>query len=146
MKRGSRPSSGRDLALHLMVNELREGSAAPGAVVIWFRDEGADYDGIGFLSARTDGPERAFATEPFGARRWHRVVYYVHDPAREEVRRLASDTSIGTEPPLVTEGRIVARQVKYMRLVRQRDVVTITLTVEKPLGEAILEMAVRPRN
>ncbi len=134
------------LALHLMANELREASAAPGAIVTWSRDEGAIQDGIGFLSARADRPGRPFATEALGTPRWHQAVYYLHDHVRGEIRRLTAEPAALAWPPPWAEGRVVARQVKHLRLERRGDVVTITVTVGKPSGEAVLEMAVRPRN
>lgn len=147
-------------ALHVMANELREASAAPGAIVIWSREQGDAFDGLGFLSARVDGPGRAFVTDPHGTPRWHRVVYYVHDHVRGELRRLVAEsmalapttlapTSLSLPPSTAgagAAGRTMARQVKRLHPVRHDDLVTITLTVAKPSGEVVLETAVRPRN
>jgi type II secretory pathway pseudopilin PulG len=44
------------LALQVMTQDLREASVAPGAIVVWSRTEGAAQDGIGFLTARPEGP------------------------------------------------------------------------------------------
>lgn len=134
------------LALHHLANELREASAAPGAIVTWSRGDGSEGDGIGFLSARADAPGRPFATEAFGTPRWQHAVYYIHDPARAEVRRIVGDPTALTWPPAEASGRIIARQVQRFHVARQRDAVTITLTVKQPFGETRLETAVRPRN
>lgn len=133
------------LALHFMTVELREASGARGAILTWSREDGAEQDGIGFLTARVEGPGRPFETDGYGTPRWQHAVYFVHDRDRGEIRRIVGPATL--EPPSVTvEGRIMARQVKEARFARHGDVVTITLTVAKPSGAATLEMAVRPRN
>ncbi|MGQ0549186.1 MAG: PulJ/GspJ family protein [Armatimonadota bacterium] len=132
-------------ALHFMTTELREANSAPGAIVTWSRQAGADQDGLGFLSARSEGPGRPFDTDPYGTPRWQHAVYYVHDHARGELRRLTGPAML-VSPPTDVEGRTVARQVKDVRFERRGDIVAITLTVARPSGVATLEMAVRPRN
>ena len=132
-------------ALHFMTVELHEASGARGAILTWSRQEGAEWDGLGFLSARVEGPGRAFDTDAHGTPRWQHAVYYVHDYARGEIRRFAGPATLDSPPPAVG-GRIVARHVKEARFERRGDLVTITLTVAKPSGVATLEMAVRPRN
>ena len=134
------------LALHVMANELREASAAPGAIVIWSRDEGAAQDGVGFLTARVDGAGRPFLVDDSGAPRWQQAVYYLHDPARGELRRLTVEPMVLTLPLSWEKARLLARQVRRLRLERRGDLVMITLTVGGRSGEAVLEMAVRPRN
>lgn len=132
-------------ALHFMAVEVREASGARGAILTWSRQDGAEQDGLGFLSARLEGPGRPFDTDPHGTPRWQHAVYYVHDHARGELRRLVGPATLGS-PPLPVEGRTMARQVKEARFERRGDVVTITLAVAKPSGVATLETAVRPRN
>ena len=134
------------LALHIMATELREASAAPCAIVIWSRDEGAVQEGVGFLTARIDGPGRLFVIDSTGTPRWQHAAYYLHDHARGELRRLTAEPAALASPPSGAEGRLLARQVRRLHVGRQGDLVTITLTVGRPLGEVVLEMAARPRN
>lgn len=132
-------------ALHFMTVELREASGERGAILIWSRQNGAEQYGLGFLTARVEGPGRRFDTDAYGTPRWQHAVYYVYDHDRGEIRRVVGPPLLEL-PPLPVEGRTMARQVKEARFERRGDVVTITLTVAKPPGIATLEMAVRPRN
>ncbi len=134
------------LALHLMANELREAGAAPGEIVTWSRADGDAIDGIAFLTARANGPGRAFATDVWGVATWRHAVYYVLDEQRGELRRVVTDPAPLPPPRADAEGRTVARRVKTLRLARDAGLITITLVVRKPSGEAVLETAVRPRN
>ncbi len=139
------------LALHVMAQELREASILPGAIIVWSRDEGAPQDGVGFLTARADGPGRAFATDPPGVPRWQHAIHYLYDPTRGELRRVAAAPSGLAVPPSGDEGRVLARQVRRFRLKRAGDLLTISLTVAAPApgtpsAEIVLETAVRPRN
>jgi len=143
------------LALQFMAQELREASTFPGAIIIWSRDEGAAQDGLGFLAARVNGPGRPFITDPTGGPRWQQAVYYLHDAARGELRRITRGPSTLASPASWdedsrNEGRVLAKQVTRFRVKRQGDLLTITLTVAvnpgNPPAEATLETAVRPRN
>ncbi|MGQ0571578.1 MAG: hypothetical protein ACT4P5_18915 [Armatimonadota bacterium] len=134
------------LTLQRMVNELRETSAAPGSIVIWSRDEGAAQDGVGFLAARVNGPGRAFRTDTEGTPLWDHAVHYFHDLARGELWRFTVEANTVSSPPPQTQGRLLAREVRRLRVGRQRNLVTVTLTIGRPSGDAVLEMAVRPRN
>ena len=137
-----------DLALQVLARELREASAAPGAIITWAGDESAVQNGIGFLAAREDGPGRPFVTDPTGAPRWRHVVYYVHDPLREELRRITgTSTTLSPTPPSQGEGGlVVARQVKRFRVSREGSLVAISLTIGEPSPETVLQTAIRPRN
>lgn len=97
------------MALHFIAQELREASAAPGAIVIWSTEEGAAQDGIGFLTARVDGPGRPFVTEPTGTPRWQHAVYYLRDHARGELRRLTAEPTTLAPPPSWEEGRLLMK-------------------------------------
>ncbi len=137
------------VALHFMAAELHEASAAPGAIVVWSRADGVAVDGVGFLTARAEAPGRTFAVETSGLPRWQNAVYFLHDPTRQELRRIAAEL---TGPsPLADEatrsmGRLLARRVKQMRVVRRGDVITISLTVAGSPGDAVLETSITPRN
>ncbi len=134
------------LALQILAQELHEASAAPGAIITWSSDEGAAQNGIGFRAARENGPGGPFVTDPTGVPRWRHTVYYVHDPLREELRRIADESTTLAPPSEGEAGRVVARQVRDFRVSRQDDLVTISLTIGKPSPETVLQMAVRPRN
>ncbi len=133
-------------ALHLIARDLRETSAAPGAIIIWSREEGAPQDGLGFLTPRVDEPGRPFLTDADGTPRWNHAVYYLHDPILDELRRVTGESTALAPPPRWVKGQILAHQVSRLRAARQRDLVTITLTVRGPTGETTVETAVRPRN
>ncbi len=134
------------MALHLMAKELRESSATPGAVVIWSRSRGAARDGVGFLVARGDAPGHPFLTDDNGTPLWQEAVYYLHDEATGELRRLTGEPGVIMSPQSSGRGRIVARQVSRLRVVRQQDLIIISVTVGPSAREAVLETAVRPRN
>lgn len=139
------------LALHVIAQELREASVVPGAIIVWSREDGAAQDGVGFLTARADGPGRPFATDPPGVPRWQQAIHYIHDPARGELRRVTTAPAGLAVPPSGDQGRVLARQVRRFRLTRAGDLVSISLTVAAPApgtpsAETVLETAVRPRN
>lgn len=134
------------MALHYLAQELREAGATPGAIVVWSREEGDSVDGVGFLTARVDGPGRPFVTDPYGTPRWQQAVYYVHDRARGELRRITDESTTLTVPASRARGRVEARQVRRLRVERQGNLVRIIVTVGRTSGEAVLDMAVRPRN
>ncbi len=143
------------LALQFMAGELREGSTAPGAILVWSDDEGTVRDGLGFLTARVDGPGRPFITHPTGGPHWQQALYYLHDVTRRELRRITRGPSTLASPASWEEdpwsgGRVVATQVTRFRVNRQGDLLTLTVTVvlnpRNPPAETTLETAVRPRN
>ncbi len=134
------------LALQILAQELREASVAPGAIITWSSDKGDSQDGIGFLAARENRPGRPFVTDPTGAPRWRHAVYYVHDPLREELRRIEDEPATLAPPSEGEAGRVVARQIRHFRVSRQDDLFTVSLTIGKPSLETVLQMAVRPRN
>ncbi len=139
------------LALHVMAQELREASILPGAIIVWSRDDRAPQDGVGFLTARADGPGRPFATEPPGVPRWQHAIHYLYDPIRGELRRVATAPSALPALPSGDEGRVLARQVRRFSVTRRGDLLTFSLTVAAaapgaPSAETVLETAVRPRN
>ncbi|MDR7518380.1 MAG: hypothetical protein QN131_00145 [Armatimonadota bacterium] len=133
-------------ALHLLAAELRESSTAPGALMVWSRDEGAPNDGIGFLAARAESPGRPFLTDGNGMPQWQEAVYYAHDRDSGDLRRITGDPATLWRPPHGAQGRLVARHIIRLRVQRREDLVVITVTVAKPPGEPTLEIAVRPRN
>jgi len=137
------------VALYVMAAELHEASAAPGAIVVWSRADGVAVDGVGFLTARAEAPGRTFALESSGLPRWQNAVYFLHDPARQELRRIAAELT-GPSPlgdgATRSKSRLLARRVKQMRVARRGDVITISLTVAGAPGDAILETSITPRN
>lgn len=134
------------IALHFMAQELREASDVPRAIMVWSRSEGAARDAVGFLSARVDGPGRAFSTDARGAAVWQGSAYYVHDDTKQELRRVAGDPGLLDTAPFVVGGRLMAKQVSALRVERRGDLITVSLTLKLPSGERVLETTVRPRN
>ncbi|MGQ0571358.1 MAG: PulJ/GspJ family protein [Armatimonadota bacterium] len=134
------------LAMSRVSAELREADATPGAIVIFSRDAGDAQDGVGFFSARLERAGRPFDNDDNGAPRWQRAVYYLHDHARGELRRFTGERATLRLPAPTSGGAVLARHIRRLRLAREGDLVTITLMVAKPTGEAVLETAVRPRN
>lgn len=134
------------LALTVLAGELRESSAAPGAIMISSRDEGAVHDGIGFLIARAADPGRPFVTDSSGMPHWQEAVFYLLDHPSGELRRITGEATNLSAPPFRAKGRVMATQATRMRAEVREGLVTITLTAGRPPGEAILEIAVRPRN
>lgn len=134
------------IALHLLARELHESSAAPDAIIIWSRNAGAARDGVGFLTARVDGPRRSFLTDSAGTPHWQQAVYYLHDGASGELRRFTGEPRAPASPQAWAKGRFLAGRVRRLHVERRNDLVIINLTVGVPLREAVLETAVRPRN
>lgn len=133
-------------ALQRLTTELREASAAPDAIVIWSREQGAPFDGVGFLSARLERPGRPFTTDAGGAPHWQQAVYYLHDPSTRKVRKIIAEPASLAQPPVGQRGMVLARQVARMHVARDGDLMTITLVALRPSGEVVLTTSVRPRN
>jgi type II secretory pathway pseudopilin PulG len=134
------------LAMHLLAQELQEATAAPGGIVLWVRDAGDAYDGVGFLAARSEEAGRPFATTSGGRPRWQEAVYYLHDPASGELRRLTGDPERLGALPAHTRGRVLASSVRRLRIERRGDLITISMSVAASPTELSMRTAVRPRN
>jgi type II secretory pathway pseudopilin PulG len=137
------------LALTHLQTELRESTGGPEGLVVWPPAADAPFEAIGFLSARQEAPGRPFGEGRDGEPLWRTAIYYVFDRDRGELRRVAqSSTDHLALPPIsqVRQGRVVARGVRHIRVIREQSLVRISLDINVGPRTVQLDTAVVARN